>query len=378
MDFVNDLNDVIRDLSEDQYLATSESPASAEEKINHYECLLHSWRRMLYSQIGVLKILHVLESQEGFASLVDEQLLEADAQKTLYFLTQEPESESQPIERQTLLIESENLGEQIQQKWLEVESKRQKILNTAQDLLHKYSRCSILQQSHDENEAPANEMKIRRDRILKAVEVAQAALIDVHRKEITDRMQALDVQMPILRALNRELKEHEARAEELERILYEEFGILARDDKSGVESTEPSKIASYDTWLQEEMDFVASVLQSETNALSLIFGSEIIRDGDTWQLEIKPKRPWPSQLTMGLPGAVFKGLTVKFQGDSMSPIDIKLKADLSGIPSDHVSRAQTELACIVDKWRKESYDSPYMNLHEILQVFIQHTWSSFK
>lgn len=369
MDLLNDLNELIRDLSEDQYLATSESPASAEEKINHYESLLQSWRRMLYSQVGILRILHILESHDSYLTLVDEDLIEADAHKTLQFLTQEPNSDSSsnnPINRQALLLESEHLGEKTQKEWQELEAKRKALLNEANALLNKYSsRSSVLAKSPEENHI-STEIREEREQVQQSLTVAQAELIETHNTQITQRMTRIDSEIPVLRELNNELKMYTARSEELEKILYEDFGILARDSDCGDNT---------DTWLQEEADFVASVLQSEVNALALIFTSEVTRNQDDWILTITPKKAWPARVLSGVPGAVFKGLTVQFSLDSMLPIDIKVKADLSSIPADKAAKAQADLAGLVDKWRTECYASPQLDIHHVIRVFIQHAWS---
>eukprot|EP01055_Gregarina_sp_Pseudo9_P001569 Gregarina_sp_Pseudo_9__1568@NODE_2052_length_1180_cov_19_175285_g1895_i0_p1_GENE_NODE_2052_length_1180_cov_19_175285_g1895_i0NODE_2052_length_1180_cov_19_175285_g1895_i0_p1_ORF_typecomplete_len385_score75_38Med31/PF05669_12/0_096GpFAR1/PF05823_12/0_2GpFAR1/PF05823_12/5_7e02Fzo_mitofusin/PF04799_13/6_2e02Fzo_mitofusin/PF04799_13/0_44Fzo_mitofusin/PF04799_13/1_2e03_NODE_2052_length_1180_cov_19_175285_g1895_i0251149 len=369
MDLINDLNELIKDLNEDQYLATSESPATAEEKICVYEKLLQSWRRMLYSQVGVLKILHVLESHESFATLVDEQRIEEDAQKTLQFLTQEPNSENNPISRQALLLESENLGDQTQQKWKEMEAKRDALLREAQELLNQHSRNSILAGSTDEN-VTSTEIREQRDRIQKSLETSQAALVDIHKSEITKRMVEIDNEITHLRELNKEHKEWQFKTDELEKTLYEEFGILAKESNGSKSLAE-----NVETWLQEEVDFVASVLQSEVNALALIFTCEVDKDADWWTLNIQPKRGWPAKVLLGLPGAVFKGLSVKFAVDSMMPMDIKLKADLSSIPNEKAAKAQADLAALVDKWRSECYASSQMDIHGIIRIFILHAWS---
>eukprot|EP01053_Blabericola_migrator_P003525 Blabericola_migrator_1__3524@NODE_2045_length_3373_cov_106_102541_g172_i1_p3_GENE_NODE_2045_length_3373_cov_106_102541_g172_i1NODE_2045_length_3373_cov_106_102541_g172_i1_p3_ORF_typecomplete_len306_score73_70DUF1978/PF09321_10/91DUF1978/PF09321_10/1_3e03DUF1978/PF09321_10/0_14Uds1/PF15456_6/2_6e03Uds1/PF15456_6/0_41Atg14/PF10186_9/3Spc7/PF08317_11/9_6Spc7/PF08317_11/2_4SSFA2_C/PF14723_6/26SSFA2_C/PF14723_6/1_3e02Fungal_trans_2/PF11951_8/40_NODE_2045_length_3373_cov_106_102541_g172_i124143331 len=286
-DFLSDLSNLIRELSEEQCLAAAESPATAEEKIDRYEGILRDWRKMLYGQMGVLKTLLVFEAEESYATIVDEQRIENDAQRTLRILSQLSNQDEERLEHEQLLTVSEALGDQIQERWQELERRRLSLLSRANSLMEYYTHNSPVTPLEGGVVTPGD-IKLQRKRIQSIIDAAQTSLATTHREEISARMTEMDALMPEVRETKRELMGWETRNAELEKAVYEMFGIVASDIDPKTKMPPPVK----DDWLLNEEEYVGTLMQNEIHALSMIFTIDFVReDTEHWMVHVTPVRP---------------------------------------------------------------------------------------
>eukprot|EP01056_Protomagalhaensia_sp_Gyna25_P000780 Protomagalhaensia_sp_Gyna_25__779@NODE_1374_length_1895_cov_128_016164_g833_i1_p1_GENE_NODE_1374_length_1895_cov_128_016164_g833_i1NODE_1374_length_1895_cov_128_016164_g833_i1_p1_ORF_typecomplete_len244_score35_31JAKMIP_CC3/PF16034_5/0_045Spc7/PF08317_11/0_19Spc7/PF08317_11/6_9e02_NODE_1374_length_1895_cov_128_016164_g833_i14151146 len=215
-----------------------------------------------------------------------------------------------------------------------------------------------------QGETPGD-IRCNRDRIQQALDAAHQNLIKTHETEIGNRMALMDAMLPELRELKSELRGWKAKSEELEKCLHEQFGILPVE----------GNLEIYDRWLQDEVEYVASILDNETSALSLLFFPTVKQeDSEHWSIDLTPKRDWTKTILLGLPGAEIKSIYIRFKRQSMMPIDIKLKADMSSIDSEKIESAQAELLTLVNEWRAECYVNPDVDPHRVVQWIVQHAW----